>query len=167
MQGEPCLFLPGHHNRKTLRYIEMAMGYETPCWRSQLHLNRNGYGRCWDGKGRMSLAHRVQWELVHGPIPDGLEVHHLCGQRDCINTSHLEVMSRREHLRRAGKTVLTDDQVRAIRRADGPQRLVAREHGTCQSNISRIRRGQSRRDVVEPPWQKPPSSKRRLRLLTP
>jgi hypothetical protein len=53
-KGEPCFFLPGPHNRKTLRYIEMAMGYETPCWRCQLAINRDGYAVCWDGKGRMS-----------------------------------------------------------------------------------------------------------------
>jgi hypothetical protein len=148
-KGEPCFFLPGHNRRKPVRYIEVEMGYETPCWRSQLAINKDGYGVSWNGRGSMSLAHRVQWELEHGPIPDGLEIHHLCGQRNCMNTSHLEILTRREHLVREGRLKLSDEQVRDIRRASGPQWLIALEHGTCQSNVSRIRAGVSRRDVPD------------------
>ncbi len=39
-------------------------------------------------------AHRVYYERVHGPIPDGLDLDHLCNQRDCVNPEHMESVTR-------------------------------------------------------------------------
>lgn len=47
------------------------------------------------------LAHRMAWEDVHGPIPDGMTIDHLCRVRNCINVSHLEMVTRAENIRRA------------------------------------------------------------------
>lgn len=52
---------------------------------------RNGYGR-FAIDGRSYQAHRVAWELVYGPIPDGLWVLHNCPGGDnpsCVNVEHL------------------------------------------------------------------------------
>ena len=53
-----------------------------------------GYG-CLQGeaKGQTVLAHRVAWELAHGPIPDGLQVDHICRNRLCVNTAHLRLVT--------------------------------------------------------------------------
>lgn len=42
-----------------------------------------------DGKHRR--AHTVAWELVNGPIPEGLQVRHLCNNPPCCNVEHLAV----------------------------------------------------------------------------
>ena len=40
-------------------------------------------------EGRQQYAHRVAWQLKHGPIPDGLLVLHVCDMPACINVNHL------------------------------------------------------------------------------
>lgn len=62
-------------------------------------LNDRGYGMSSSGGRR--LAHKVQWETVHGPVPDGLELDHLCRQRDCVNPAHLEPVTHAENMRRS------------------------------------------------------------------
>lgn len=58
-----------------------------------------GYGRAYMD-GRMMLAHRVAYELEHGPIPNGLDIDHLCRTTLCVNPLHLEACSRKENYRR-------------------------------------------------------------------
>lgn len=48
----------------------------------------SGYGNVWHN-GRNIGAHRLAWEQVHGPVPDGLFVCHTCDTPLCINTDHL------------------------------------------------------------------------------
>ena len=51
--------------------------------------------------GRLRYVHRLTWEAVHGRIPDGLTIDHLCFNRRCINLDHLEVVTASENTRRA------------------------------------------------------------------
>jgi hypothetical protein len=61
-----------------------------------------GYGRRWLPKerGKYRYAHREAWEEVHGPIPPGLQIDHLCRNRACVNVEHLELVTQRENLLR-------------------------------------------------------------------
>lgn len=45
-----------------------------------------------NGGKNTALAHRVAYELEVGPIPDGMQLDHLCRVRNCVNPSHLEVV---------------------------------------------------------------------------
>lgn len=56
------------------------------CW-PWLGATSGGYGTI--GCDRKTLkAHRVGWELAHGPIPEGMQVLHSCDHPPCQNPAH-------------------------------------------------------------------------------
>lgn len=71
--------------------IEPKKGYPT----------QDGYLRILDRPrkegGKLKMVHRLEWEKVHGPIPEGHEINHLCKNRRCCNVEHLECLSVSEH----------------------------------------------------------------------
>lgn len=79
------------------------------CWEWVAGHDSNGYGVFNPSKGDSRRAHRVAYEYLVGPIPDGLHIDHLCRNRNCVNPDHLEPVtvaenSRRESaIRRLGK----------------------------------------------------------------
>jgi hypothetical protein len=48
-------------------------------------------------------AHRLAYELLIGPIPEGLVIDHLCRNGRCVNPDHLEPVTNQVNLRR-GRT---------------------------------------------------------------
>lgn len=57
------------------------------------------------GRFRNILAHRWAYQNAHGPIPDGLEIDHLCRVRNCVRIEHLQAVPHRENQRRMGQAV--------------------------------------------------------------
>jgi hypothetical protein len=85
------------HARAVARFKQKAVPAESGCWTWTGEINHKGYGRIWNGR-RQESAHRFSYELHHGPIPEGLEVGHLCHNRCCVNPDHLEAMTRQKNL---------------------------------------------------------------------
>ncbi len=52
------------------------------------YCNRFGYGK-FGVDGRVHFAHRIAWELTHGPIPGDMRVLHRCDNPSCCNPDHL------------------------------------------------------------------------------
>lgn len=48
--------------------------------------------------GRMVYAHRWSYEQAYGPIPDGLEIGHLCHNPKCWEPTHLRAMTHAENM---------------------------------------------------------------------
>lgn len=72
------------------------------CWlyKGTIGNKDGGYGKIalpTGGPKRYAMAHRFFYELVKGPIPEGMELHHKCRVRHCVNPDHLEPVSREEH----------------------------------------------------------------------
>ena len=62
-------------------------------------LSTKGYGQFWIN-GRQTQAHRWAYENLRGPIPEGLEIDHLCHNPACVRVDHLEPVTHAENLRR-------------------------------------------------------------------
>lgn len=75
----------------------------TGCWHWTGYVRKAGYGIInirRNGKNYPRHAHRVAYETFRGPVPEGMQVDHLCRRRDCINPSHMEVVTPGENTRR-------------------------------------------------------------------
>ena len=62
------------------------------CWIWTRLLNRYGYAEM-KVDNRSRGGHRVAYELLIGPIPNGLQIDHLCRVRACVNPAHLEAVT--------------------------------------------------------------------------
>lgn len=71
---------------------------ESGCWLWQRSL-QFGYGTA-HLNGKRSRAHRFVYELLVGPIPEGMCIDHLCRVRHCVNPAHLEVVTNKENVLR-------------------------------------------------------------------
>lgn len=71
--------------------VDVPRGDPGRCWRWTAALDRYGYGQIKTAAGEPpKRAHKVAYELAHGPVPDGLELRHSCNNRWCVNPSHVE-----------------------------------------------------------------------------
>lgn len=129
------------------------------CWEWQAGRDKNGYGDFQNKAQRglphpdhpSSSAHRIAWELTHGPIPPGLCVCHQCDNPPCCNPAHLFLGTNAENTadkiakgRQNTSRKLTAAQVSDIRTRDysqyGAQQAVAREFGVSGNAIIAVRR---------------------------
>lgn len=135
------------------------------CWLWRAHLGSCGYGAFGLG-GRAAKAHRVAFELTHGPIPPGLFVCHSCDVPACVRPEHLFLGTHVENMadmRAKGrspdhrgtkntKAKLTPDLVRHIRArlSTGESRAqIARSLGVWPTTISMVALGRRWADVPQ------------------
>lgn len=93
------------------------------CWLFTGYRNPKGYGMTGDG-----AAHRVVYEALVGPIPEGHDVHHTCGQPSCVNPAHLTIEDHDAHVRHhknGGEVCVKCGGSDWISRADGRRRCRA------------------------------------------
>lgn len=60
------------------------------CWLWAGYRNPKGYG-----------PHRRAYEALVGPVPDGMQLDHLCRVRHCVNPEHLEPVTAQENVLRS------------------------------------------------------------------
>lgn len=70
------------------------------CWLWTGYISK-GYGLMSMGNRVQRPAHIVVYEHLVGPIPDGLELDHLCRVKRCVNPDHLEPVTHAVNCQRA------------------------------------------------------------------
>lgn len=71
-----------------------------PCWIWTASRTSSGYGQLACRPGPPQRAHRIAYVLIVGPIPEGLELDHVCRVRACVNPAHLEPVTNIENIMR-------------------------------------------------------------------
>lgn len=126
------------------------------CWLWQgARDKQTGYGRvCVPGQKRSGYAHRVVYEILVGPIEDGLHIDHLCRQRACCNPDHLEPVTCRVNVQRGARATRTHckqghpfsgDNLRTWTDSRGYERRVCRE---CSAKTAYEWRVARKRDAL-------------------
>lgn len=88
--------------RAAVRWVPEDHGFGSLCWVWQLGVDARGYGKV-TRRGRRLKAHRVAWEDANGLIPAGLEIHHRCEVKLCVNPAHMQLLTSEEHGQLHGK----------------------------------------------------------------
>lgn len=78
-------------------------------------------------------AHRYAYELVKGPIPEGLHIDHLCRNTLCINPDHLEAVTVRENVMRAATARATINAAKTTCNRGHNDWYVWRSHRQCRT----------------------------------
>jgi len=91
---------PAEVQAATRFWADVQVGGSDECWPWTGVLTDEGYGRFWVSRSSRPMAHRVAYQALVGPVPDGMQLDHLCRNRACCNPEHLEPVSSAENTRR-------------------------------------------------------------------
>ncbi len=80
------------------RFNKFVSPQPTGCWHWTGAKTDKGYGRFYLNGNKH--AHRISYELLIGPIPNGLVIDHLCRNPSCVNPAHLEPVTHVENVKR-------------------------------------------------------------------
>lgn len=110
------------------------------CWVWMGARTAKGYGTVHED-GRSRYAHRLAWEEVNGPIPDGLQACHHCDNPPCVRPDHLFLGTPADN---------THDMMAKGRARGG--RAVGAPHPTTKLTPASVREIRRRRDSGESVW---------------
>lgn len=83
-------------------WSKVCINSVTGCWEWTAGTRRRGYGR-FGSKANQRASHRVAYEALVAPIPEGLQLDHLCRVPGCVNPAHLEPVTGPENTKRGAE----------------------------------------------------------------
>lgn len=127
------------------------------CWVWTAARCRDGYGVFSPRHSGQLKAHRFAYELLIGPIPDGLVIDHLCRNTACVNPAHLEPVTPKTNvLRGVSAAAQAKRRTHCIRGHEytpentsiynGGNGRVGRRCLTCRREDMRVKRQRAREE---------------------
>lgn len=133
------------------RFWEKVQKTES-CWIWKGCLDKDGYGQ-FSVRFKCFRAHRFSFFLVRGGIDTGLVIDHLCKNKNCVNPSHMELVTIRENSRRGNQAKISMEEAQKIREQYSTgvfsQRELGSKFGIGQDQISRIVTKNSRKTWIK------------------
>lgn len=86
------------HYRHDAKFWAKIVKMDT-CWLWTGCLQSGGYGQV-RRDGYLWYVHSYVYNLLIGPVPDGLELDHTCRVRNCVNPDHLEPVTHQVNIQR-------------------------------------------------------------------
>ncbi len=117
-----------HTSAESRFWPKVEKGGAGDCWEWTANKTPFGYGKIFGpdemGRRRGLKAHRVSWNIHHGPIPLGRIVMHTCDNPGCVNPAHLRLGSYRDNnldkaIKGRGTATQSPGNVRLVRLAHG------------------------------------------------
>lgn len=96
----PLVTRPASQRDRLFRHVSFT-SEGAGCWEWTGTRTKDGYGIASVGGHKGMAAHRAMYIEMVGPIPESMEIDHICRNRGCVNPAHLEVVTRTENIRRA------------------------------------------------------------------
>jgi hypothetical protein len=80
---------------------------------------QDGYVRVLDrlrkDGGKLQMLHRIEWEKLRGPIPEGYTIDHRCKNRKCQNINHLQLLLHSDHVSKDNGQRYLEDTIKVLR----------------------------------------------------
>lgn len=122
-------------------------------WTGSTYARRGGYGCCVMKKFGIKAmrAHRVAWQIEHGPITRESHVLHRCDNPLCVNVDHLFIgnqainmadkVAKGRHLigDKSPLAKVSDTQAIAIKRDARSYKVIATEYGISKQTVCQIK----------------------------
>lgn len=103
----------------------------TGCWHWAGPRAGEGYGAFRIGK--VMYSHRYAYAAIHGDVPAGLHIDHLCRNRNCCNPMHLEAVTCKDNLMRGHGTIarINAEKTRCLNGhlLSGDNLVIVKSHG--------------------------------------
>lgn len=127
-------------------YFWLRVDRREDCWVWLGAVTRSGRGGSPYGRlrvaGKHYVAHRVAYIIEVGPIPDGLELDHLCRNTLCVRPDHLEAVTHEENMARTVRPGnAREPHKRLVARKNRVIREWARSRGLEVSDRGRLPKG--------------------------
>lgn len=85
------------------RFVAKVKQLDGGCWEWTAARLPSGYGQFRRHRDPDAYAHRWSYRYFVGEIADGYHVDHLCGNKWCVNPTHLEAVAPEQNARRGGE----------------------------------------------------------------